>query len=258
MNKLTYLCAMVICVFLLDLSPINASNLNQPNSSNEIQRVRLDFTMPNGYVRHLLLGFTPDNAATEGVDYGYDALNVDNYPNDLSWMIENQAYVIQGVGEFNDNNRYPLGMFLSEGGTIDIALNTIENFEIPIQVFIYDAFLNTYTCISDVSFNGEYSSGEYLDRFFITFNNNPLLSISDQIETVAQIKYYRNSNELNITSNRNISQIEVYNLLGKKIFFKQNVNSEKLNVKISYVNSPYALVRIYTDAGIITKKILLK
>ena len=41
--------------------------------TNQIKRVRLDFTSPLGYTRHLLLGFTPDNAASDSFDYGYDA-----------------------------------------------------------------------------------------------------------------------------------------------------------------------------------------
>lgn len=258
MNKTTYLCLMALYVFLLDLSAIHASNFSTAENRNEIQRVRLDFTMPNGYVRHLLLGFTPDNAATDGVDYGYDALNTENLPNDLSWMIENQPYIIQGVGEFQESSRYPLGMFLSERGTIDIALNSIENFETPIEVFIYDTLLNTYTCISEGSFSNVFSSGEYLDRFFITFNNNPILSIPDQITSEIKINYYRNTNELYIASNQKINQIEVYNLLGKLIFKKQNIYSKEFTVKLSYINSPYTLIRIYSDTGITTKKILLK
>lgn len=257
MNKITYLYLLVLCVYITDLSPIEASNFSQATSNNEIQRVRIDFTMPTGYVRHLLLGFTPDNSASDGVDYGYDALNTDNLPNDLSWMIENQPYIIQGVGEFQESSRYPLGMFLSQDGTIDIALNSIENFDDPIEVFIYDALLNTYTCISDDSYNKVFSSGEYLDRLYITFNN-PLLSIPDNIMSDIQINYYRNSNELHVSSNNTISKIEVYNLLGKIIFKKHNVYNQEINIKLSYLNSPYALVRVYSDLGIINKKIMIR
>lgn len=258
MNKTTYLCTLVLCVFLLDLSPITATNLSRSEYTDEIQRVRIEFTMPNGYIRHLLLGFTPDNAASDGVDYGYDTPNFENLPYDLNWMIEDQRYIIQGVGEFQENNRYPLGMFLSEGGTIDIALNATENFDNPIEVFIYDAVLNKYTSISNASFNEDFESGEYLDRFFITFNNNSVLSIDDQIQQDVQIKYYRNTDELHISSNNNLNQIEVYNVLGKIIFRKLNIGRKEIDVKLSNLNSPYALVRIYTDTGIINKKIVIR
>lgn len=267
MNKITYLCLLMFSICLIDVSPINASNSNTTEYYSQMQRVRLDFTMPNGYIRHLLLGFTPDNAASEGIDYGYDTPTYDNFSDDLNWMIEGQRYVIQGVGEYIETNQYPLGMFLNNGGNIEIALTSTENFSNPIEVYLFDAVLNTYTLINESSFTGEFEPGEYLDRFYIAFvnpNNNEnsddetILSIDDQTQTIAQIKYLRYNNELKITANNLISRIEVYNLLGKKIISKQNIHAKEIKIKLNSVTSPYGLVRIYTKAGIATKKIILK
>ncbi len=47
--------ACLIAVFFLSIISIG-----QLHAQNEIQRVRIDFETPLGYVRHLLLGFTPD------------------------------------------------------------------------------------------------------------------------------------------------------------------------------------------------------
>lgn len=256
----------MLCALFLDTPTIIATNLSVEDYNNtQIQRVRVDFTMPNGFVRHLLLGFTPDNAASEGVDYGYDTPTYDSFPDDLNWMIENQRYVIQGVGEFNETNQYPLGMFLSNNGTIEITLTSLENFDSPIDVFVYDSVLDSYTLINESSFSGEFESGEYLNRFFIAFVNpndnsddETILSIDDQTEPVANIKYLRNNSELDIYANFIIDKIEVYNLLGKKIFAKRNIRSKELTAKLNHVNSPYGLVRIYTQAGIIMKKIILQ
>ena len=258
---------MALCVFFLDLLPAQGSNLNT-YSANNIQRVRIDFTMPNGYVRHLMLGFTPDNAATDGVDYGYDALNFDNFPDDLNWMIEGDRYVIQGVGEFNEESQYPLGMFLSNTGTIEIALDALENFENPINVYLYDSELDTYTLINDEAFSGEFSNGEYLDRFSIVFTNpnnensddDTILSIHDQTTVIADIKYLRNNNELHISANKIISKIEVFNLLGKKILSKSNIHSNEFRFIVqNQINSPYGLVRIHSLSGTtVTKKIILQ
>ncbi|WP_223034168.1 T9SS type A sorting domain-containing protein [Hanstruepera marina] len=268
MNKTTYLSILVLCFLFIEISPIKADNLSIAEYNSQMQRVRLDFTMPNGYVRHLLLGFTPDNAATEGVDYGYDTQTYDSFPDDLNWIIDGERFVIQGVGEFHETNQYPLGMFLTNDGTIEISLTALENFDNSINVFVYDSILNTYTLINDNSFSGDFLSGDYLDRFFITFTNQnetndsdeseSVLSIDDQIDPIAQIKYYRNNNELNVSANNLITKIEVYNLLGKKILSKLNINSKAVRVKLNNTNSPYGLVRIYTTTGIVTKKIILQ
>ena len=77
MNKVTTIYAIILLSFLA-----------LPNAySQEIQRVRVDFETPLGYVRHLLLGFTPDNAASDEMDYGYDALCFDDLDDDLDPFI---------------------------------------------------------------------------------------------------------------------------------------------------------------------------
>ena len=97
MTKITYLCF----VFLFCLPFFGHSQ------SSEIQRVRLDFVGPMGYTRDLLLAFTSDEIASDGVDYGYDGLLFDKLPDELNWMIEDDRYVIQGVGHFDNNKYYP-------------------------------------------------------------------------------------------------------------------------------------------------------
>ncbi len=169
-STLTYLLFFAILTL-----PVNAENTHLSTqsslaeNSSSIQRVRIDFTMPNGFVRHLLLGFTPDNTATDGVDYGYDGLNPDDFPDDLNWIIEDERYVIQGVGAFENTKIYPLGLFLSNSGDIEIKLTGLENFTEDINVFVFDAKLNTYTQLNDANYSGYSDSGDYTDRYFITF-----------------------------------------------------------------------------------------
>ncbi len=35
------------------------------------------------------------------MDYGYDALNIDDFPNDMFFLVEDNQLVIQGVGAFD-------------------------------------------------------------------------------------------------------------------------------------------------------------
>lgn len=238
-----------------------------------MQRIRIDFESPNGYVRPLLLGFTTDNAATDGVDYGYDGLNFDQFPDDLFWMIEDDSYVIQGVGEFDDSKQYPLGLFLENSGTIKISLNSLENFEDTIAIYVYDSLLDTYTTINDeFDFNIDMASGEYINRFYIAFNN-PNTSIDDNnnedfdailntdefnLEAQNQIKYLSNTKELFVKSNSVISQIDIYSISGKRIKSLNTFNSEDVKIPLQTNNDSYAIVKIYSQKSQNSKVILLK
>jgi len=229
MNKVTTLYA-ILLLSLIGLPTSYAQN---------IQRVRIDFQSPSGYLRPLLLAFTPDNAASDGMDYGYDALCPDDLPEDLNWMINNQRYVIQGVGEFSENKSYPFGMFLENSGNIEISLNSLENFENPINVYIYDALSNSFQRINDSGFSLNINNGDYLNRFFITFQNsnppagaNNALSIVDNSIDKLIIKSILNTKEILITTKNSlkINKVEILDILGKKVSNIQNLDVSEVRI----------------------------
>ena len=266
-STLTYL---LFSAFLtLPVNAENSTSLTENTLSEDVravQRVRIDFTTPNGYVRHLLLGFTSDNAATDGVDYGYDGLNADNFPDDLNWMIEDDRYVIQGVGAFDDSKIYPLGLFLSNSGDIEIKLAALENFTEDIDVYVYDAVLDTYTQINDSDYLGYSDSGEYTDRYFITFSerNTPdidtSLSLEENEMNNLSIYFNKASQELIVKAENNINlikEVSVYDILGRKLQGVKNESQNNYSIRIKTFNSQH-LVQIKSENKVITKKIIVQ
>jgi len=271
MTKITQLVIAIILVFGISAfttttNAINNTSNNQATQSSTIQRVRIDFTTPTGYVRHLLLAFTSNNAASDGFDYGYDGMVPDDFPDDLNWMIEDDRYVIQGVGAFDQTKKYPLGLFLTNSGTIDISLTSLENFSNTIDVFIYDAVLDNYAPINDVNFSKNINSGDYLDRFFIAFQDDNAivqgasLSIEENETSSTIVNYLSNTDMLyvNTNSSLNIKSIEVYNLLGKQLFTQNNINAKSIKIPLEYINTNYGIVSVTTEKGIMSKKVVLK
>jgi hypothetical protein len=261
MSKITYLCFVILFCLSLNIS----------SQSGEIQRVRVDFVSPLGYARHLLLAFTPDNAASDGFDYGYDALLFDEFPDELNWMIDNKRYVIQGVGSFENSKFYPFGMFLTNSGEIKIRLTALENFDTPINVFIYDSEQDLYTSINNSDYVKSVTKGEYLDRFFITFTNNSelinipgsvnALSISENEIKEPSLNYVKSTRELQIKTNTavNLKQVSLYNILGKQLINIENINSNTIRIPLSSLNTNGSLIVSLTaeDGKKLNKHILV-
>jgi len=272
MTKITQLVIAIILVFGTTASintcfaDNNSNSYSQATQSSTIQRVRIDFTTPTGYIRHLLLAFTSNNAASDGFDYGYDGIVPDDFPDDLNWMIEDDRYVIQGVGAFDQTKKYPLGLFLTNSGTIGVSLTSLENFSSTIDVYIYDAVLDTYTQINNVNFSKNINSGDYLDRFYIAFQDgnqiqeNAALSIEENETKSTTVNYLSNTNMLYINTNSSltIKKIEVYSILGKQLFTQNNVNTKSIKIPLDYINTNYGIVSVTTENGILSKKIVLK
>ena len=211
-----------------------------------------------------MLAFTSNNAASDGFDYGYDGIVPDDFPDDLNWMIEDDRYVIQGVGAFDQTKKYPLGLFLTNSGTIGISLDSLENFSNTIDVYIYDAILDTYTQINNVNFSKTINSGDYLDRFFIAFQDEnqmkqgTSLAIEENEIRSTIVNYLSNTDMLYINTNSTllIKDIEVYSILGKQLFAQNNINAKTIKIPLDKINTNYGIVSVTTEKGMISKKLI--
>lgn len=269
MKTFTYLYfCMLLCMPIYSMGS-NVTN-TPTTSSNPIQRVRIDVITTMGYTRHLLLGFTSNNTATDGFDYGYDALNQDTYPNDSSWVIDGQAYVIQGVGAFNETKAYPIGLFLSDAGTVEFQLQALENFETDIDVFIYDAETEVVKSINDTGFLELLEAGDYLSRFYITFTDDiDMMSFPDQqlsvdapIQSKPKINYISSTQQLQIetTSSFDIETVKLYSILGQKVKqwsnLQPNANGH-WRVSLANMSKGTYLVSVKTKTGEYKKRLII-
>ncbi|WP_250437354.1 LamG domain-containing protein, partial [Hanstruepera flava] len=248
---------------------IRNSNNNQNRTEDIIKRVRLEFKAPDGGKRPLLLGFINNDYATDGVDWAFDAKNLDESSNsDLSWSIDNDNYVIQGVGNFDINKEYPLNMFLTDNGTAEIKLTDLENFESEIDVFVYDSFLGTYTRINDSNFKLEMDAGEYNNRFFITFKDDSLLSIEDnEISQSLLVNYLNSSGEIyiNVSNGVRVKQVFLIQILGQTVNSWEITNASiylsmpEIRIPVKGITDGTYIIKVVTDNNeTINKKIIVK
>ena len=264
MNKVTYL---LVCLCLCNLS---FSFENIEDKSKEIsfeynlpQRVRINCITASGHIRHLLLAF--DDYATDGYDPGYDAYTYDFIPYDLNWIIGEDRFVVQGVGTFDETKKYPLGMFMSNSGTMEIGLTELENFETEIDVYIYDALEDSYTRINETKFIKEMASGEYTDRFFIAFQepseSQQNITLSTDYETIndSSIKYLPNSKNIKIGTANNyiLENATIYNISGQKIFSNNYNNKNEVAINTTALSSGIYIVQAKANNNITTKKLVI-
>ncbi|MCL8008873.1 hypothetical protein M8845_15690 [Gelidibacter japonicus] len=254
MKNFTYLCLAFFCCLTVYAQ-------TETKSKSNIQRVRIDFKTPEGFVRHLLLGFTKDDSATDGIDYGYDARNRDKLKDDLNWMINSQRFVIQGVGAYCDSKRYPFGMFLTNSGPIEISLTDLEHFDTPIPVFVHDAWSDTYHKINDLSYKKTMESGVYQDRFFLAFSDNKphhLLSNIDNALNDVSLNYFRNSKTLQVKTQGKPLQLKLYTLHGQLISSHDlNSNTETHTLSMDHLQSQVVLTVLESEQNYRHNRILI-
>jgi hypothetical protein len=248
--------------FIRSNNPNMYASRQDPNQA--IKRVRLDFITEEGAIRPLLLAFVPDNDATDGFDYGYDAENADSeFSKDMFWRIEDSNYTTQGVGDFDVTKQYPLGLFLNTTGTFEIALKSLENFDEVINVYIYDALLDNYFDINEENLEMTLDSEVYLDRFYVAFSYEDSLSISEENYSQIVINYLNASQELyvRLPEISEVKAIQLINLLGQEVQTWDVVQDFEydgaIRIPVKDLSQGTYIIKVKTQQGIHSNKIIV-
>ena len=153
-------------------------NSEDATSEDIFKRVRLGLTSKDSYHRQILLGFMEQNA-TSAIDFGYDAPNFDNQPNDMYFMNSGAKLNIQGEGFFNVNNVYPIGIKTNVTGEVKIMVDASENLDGNQKLFILDNTDGIYHEITNEPYIVELPLGLTENRFSLTFKDNHTVLAND-------------------------------------------------------------------------------
>jgi hypothetical protein len=254
-------------LFKANSSPAAIGNDENDNSEDEIEsdtyvRVRLGFNSYDNHHRQILIGFM-DDLATAAYDDGYDAKSIEIQNDDMYFIKNEYKLNIQGEGYFNINNTYPLGVTVSSPGDVSFVVDELENFPDNQDIYIYDTVNQTYASIKNEPFTINLPFGNHDNRFELRFYNPTALGVTQNNLASGIIVTHSIANNMltikNETTNAMVKSVAVFNLLGQNIMktlVKEETQSE-INIPVTIINTGAYIVKVATDKGEITKKILI-
>jgi len=228
-------------------------------------KIRLDFKSPLGYNRQILVGV--DDATTANFDIGYDAPLMDYNLEDMYWIIDQKEFMIQGVPHFNKNQILPLGIRIENEGEIEISINELKFINDETNIYLKDNIDSTYHNLKETSFKTSLEKGEYFDRFEIVFHNNiiiveipPVIDLPIK-DSDLKIYHFYTLNDLLIINplEIKIDKIILYNMLGQ-VLEEHNLRStdKQINLPLRDFNSAVYIIKVFSEQGIINKKIIMR
>ena len=121
----------------------------------------------------------------------------------------------------------------------------------------------------EMDFEENVDQGTHLDRYYIAFKNNTngsiynsssnaQLSVNENETQETSVSFLRQSKEIHITSNQNISKLEIYDLLGKRILNQENIQAKEYRLSTPFIKQNYGIVRVYNDYGVTVKKLVFQ
>ncbi|MES2544424.1 MAG: choice-of-anchor D domain-containing protein [Bacteroidota bacterium] len=240
----------------------NAQAINDDDSYEEdtFAKIRLGYTTQNNYHRQMLLGFMNEKA-TNGLDYGYDAILFDEQSNDAYFSLQTNKLNIQGDGFFSTANIYPIGVKANVDGTVKFMIDGLENFPSDQEIYIYDADNDTYNDIKSGMFEVTVAVGENTTRFSLRFENKPLGTNENNINDI-KITHIQNNNTLIINNNltdTNVKKVTLYSILGSTVKTWDITNDEQTNIAIPIKNIATGtyIAKVETNNGFYNKKIII-
>lgn len=189
-------------------------------------------------------------------DGGNDAFTLDDTEaflssDDLFTFAGDKAVAIQGKASFHNDDIVPLGYKAFKAGTHIISVYKKEGIFAEAQkIYLVDKLLNKTVNLSAKPYKFLTRAGEFNDRFEIIYKNKNIISTVQDVVEPLLITVTRQSDDLLIMSKGdNLSEVTVYNLLGKPVFTYKDLNTEELRIPAAEYLKQILIVNIVTQSG---------
>ena len=222
-------------------------------------RINVDFENVGIYTRQLLMNF--HHTATDGFDYGLEAKSPEGPNSDANWVLNNEPYNIQAF-TFEENLRIPLVVKLDKQQPVRFRIFDIQNFDDSQPIYLHDIEADLYVNLRAQNYDINLPTGNYTNRFEITFIENNALSTPDV--TIADFKIFQDNPQGQLTilnpKGIDIKAVQMFDTAGKQIFNKRNLTLESeyhfTTKKLS--DGVYVATITLNDSKTMSKKVIIK
>ena len=185
----------------------------------------------------------------------------DRQPSDLALAIRDNTtpFVITGIQNFNTDIEIPIQVYLDLNREVIFSVDSQVGLDGQI-IFLKDNVTGEYFEIQNTPKVMSLPAGTYLDRFSITFQQESTLS-NDEFNLEGQVRIFHNSNSNEIilsSSQINLIDVEVYNIVGQTILNYKNTNNlNEIRLSTDRLKSAVYIIKARTENGAINKKIVV-
>ncbi|MFD2568421.1 T9SS type A sorting domain-containing protein, partial [Pseudotenacibaculum haliotis] len=222
-------------------------------------KLGMDYVSDTNAEIHRQLGINFKQGNDFAYQSGFDSRIFDLQPTDMFWDFDEleENLIIAGVGALSAELQIPLGLNVDTDNPVHIMIDEVENME-GYTIYLGDLVTGRLFNLED-PVQLDLPKGTYTDRFVLLFGGTALSNDDNPLLQGFQVFMNNATDQIIIRNNNNtvIKKVELFNILGQPVNVWKNLdpsNEHRLDV-----NAPTAIyiVKVTTEKGEITKKIVM-
>ena len=223
-------------------------------------RLWINVTNNSGEFSQSLIAYNP--ATTLGYDNGYDGKALMNGDLNLYTIAQTANDVlnltIQSRGSFTVTDRIKLGYTAGVSGTFILSLDHSDGrFAQGQTVYIVDSVTGATHNLTNGAYTFTSEVGTFNDRFIVAYAQEALGTDIPAVQT-KEVIVYKSGKQVKVEAPAAINTVTIYDMLGKTIFQKSNVDGTSFATSELNVAAQVIVVQVTLDnQQVISKKILM-
>ena len=229
-------------------SNLNATNTTFNVNTIERNRIWLDLIHINNQSDRTLFGYI--EGATMGRDSFFDSNTLNTGSMSIYSLTSNtDKYLIQGRQlPFDVNDEVPIGIHIQTAGSYSIAIAGVDGLFNTQNIYLRDKLLDLTYDIKAAPYRFYTTAGTINERFKIVYLNNALGASNHSFDNSVRI-YAKESITINSTL-ETIDSITAFDLLGRKLGYYANVESNEFTITNLTKNNTALLIQVKLKNGI--------
>ncbi|MDQ6471275.1 T9SS sorting signal type C domain-containing protein [Flavobacterium sp. LHD-80] len=230
------------------------SDPSSKDSAIEKNRIWLNMTNTEGAFKQLLVGYI--EGATNEYDRKYDGDSFDGNKYLDFYSINNEhKLAIQGRAvPFKNSDAVPLGYRTTIAGNFTISIHHVDGNLTLQSIYLEDKLTNKIHNLREANYTFNTEVGTFPDRFTLRYTNKSL-GVDDVSNVENDVWVTVNLKDMKVISNREaIRDVAVFDLSGRLLYEKKNINATELQLLNFRSASQVLLVKVTLENGNTTTK----
>lgn len=237
---------------------VNNNQFFRTQESEEVVMSRLWLNITNTVGGFGQTAIAYSNVTTQGLDYGWDGLLLNDGEIAIYTFAEDKKLSIQARQEFSNDDTVALGYKATVPGTLSINLDHYGGVftQEDVQVYLIDHVAGITHNIKAGAYSFTTDAGSFDDRFEVVYVNSTLGS--NHPDTASAIGIYQQDKNIYINSSKDVlKSLKVYDIRGREIYNRKNINTLETVISDLTAEQQVLILEIITVNGIlVTKKII--